>query len=44
MRKVDRELFIPAEMMYKAYFDITLPIGKCQKISYPFIIAQVTFL
>lgn len=42
MRKVPRELFVPAESRHLAYEDIPLPIGYGQTISQPLIVALMT--
>lgn len=42
MRKVPRELFVPAESRHLAYEDIPLPIGHGQTISQPLIVAMMT--
>ncbi len=42
MRKVPRELFVPAESRHLAYEDIPLPIGYGQTISQPLIVAMMT--
>ena len=42
MKRVPRELFVPAESQHQAYKDIPLPIGEDQTISQPFIVALMT--
>jgi protein-L-isoaspartate(D-aspartate) O-methyltransferase len=42
MRKVPRHLFVPESMRPVAYADRPLPIGHCQTISQPFIVAYMT--
>jgi protein-L-isoaspartate(D-aspartate) O-methyltransferase len=44
MRKVDRRLFVPESLRSQSYFDGPLPIGECQTISQPFIVAYMTEL
>jgi protein-L-isoaspartate(D-aspartate) O-methyltransferase len=39
MRMVRRELFVPADLQYRAYQDSPLPIGEDQTISQPYIVA-----
>jgi protein-L-isoaspartate(D-aspartate) O-methyltransferase len=41
MAKVDRMLFVPAELKNQAYKDGPLPIGKEQTISQPYIVAYM---
>ncbi len=42
MRLVPRHEFVPAELMYAAYDDRPLPIGECETISQPYIVAVMT--
>ena len=42
MEKVPRHLFVPPELMDRAYEDNPLPIGYDQTISQPFIVAYMT--
>ena len=42
MQHVPRELFVPAECRYMAYKDVPLPIGECQTISQPYIVALMS--
>ena len=42
MRKVERHLFVPPELAYKAYGDHPLPIGYGQTISHPYMVAFMT--
>jgi len=42
MRKVERHLFVPAELQAIAYSDEPLPIGYGQTISQPYIVAYMT--
>lgn len=42
MRKVERHLFVPPEMLAQAYDDHPLPIGYGQTISQPYIVAFMT--
>jgi len=42
MRKVERHLFVPAELVSKAYSDHPLPIGYGQTISQPYVVAFMT--
>ncbi len=44
MRDTPRHLFIDEGLAHKAYEDIALPIGQCQTISQPFIVALMTEL
>lgn len=44
MKKVPRERFIPLEYKGMAYEDYPLPIGECQTISQPYIVALMTEL
>ncbi|MBE3064291.1 MAG: protein-L-isoaspartate O-methyltransferase, partial [Spirochaetes bacterium] len=39
MRRVERHLFVPADMRGRAYTDSPLPIGEGQTISQPYIVA-----
>jgi protein-L-isoaspartate(D-aspartate) O-methyltransferase len=41
MLEVDRDLFVPEELMDKAYEDGPLPIGKGQTISQPYIVGYM---
>lgn len=41
-RKVERHLFVPAELSQSAYADFPLPIGEGQTISQPYIAALMT--
>ncbi len=42
MLKVPRHLFVPPELVDRAYDDCPLPIGKGQTISQPYIVALMT--
>ena len=42
MRRVERHLFVPADMRGRAYADSPLPIGEGQTISQPYIVALMT--
>jgi protein-L-isoaspartate(D-aspartate) O-methyltransferase len=42
MRKVERHLFVPAELASYAYADQPLPVGYNQTISQPYIVAYMT--
>ena len=42
MLKVPRHLFVPPEIVDRAYDDCPLPIGKGQTISQPYIVALMT--
>lgn len=42
MRKVPREEFVPEAMRNRSYSDGPLPIGYCQTISQPFVVAFMT--
>ncbi len=42
MRKVERHLFVPPELVREAYADHPLPIGHGQTISQPYIVAFMT--
>jgi protein-L-isoaspartate(D-aspartate) O-methyltransferase len=44
MRKVERHLFVPADLRHLAYEDFPLPIGEGQTISQPYIVALMTEL
>jgi protein-L-isoaspartate(D-aspartate) O-methyltransferase len=44
MRKVQRHLFVPAQVQDLAYADHPLPIGASQTISQPYIVALMTEL
>ena len=44
MGSLPRQLFIPAELRYRAYIDGPLPIGEGQTISQPYIVAFMTQL
>jgi len=39
MRRVPREMFVPADLAREAYIDAPLPIGHGQTISQPYIVA-----
>jgi protein-L-isoaspartate(D-aspartate) O-methyltransferase len=41
MRRVPRELFVPAELRESAYADAALPIGAGQTISQPYMVALI---
>jgi protein-L-isoaspartate(D-aspartate) O-methyltransferase len=41
MAQVPRELFVPAELRYRAYEDAALPIGESQTISQPYMVARI---
>lgn len=41
MEKIDRSLFVPPNMIEKAYEDGPLPIGEGQTISQPYIVAYM---
>src|SRR3989338_10173998 len=41
-RKVERHRFVPKEYLDSAYGDHPLPIGNCQTISQPYIVALMT--
>jgi protein-L-isoaspartate(D-aspartate) O-methyltransferase len=41
MEEVDRALFVPDDMLHKAYEDRPLPIGRDQTISQPYIVAYM---
>ncbi len=43
-KKVERHKFVPAEFLESAYSDHPLPIGSCQTISQPYIVALMTEL
>ena len=42
MKKVPRHLFVPKDLIHKAYEDRPLPIGHEQTISQPYIVAYMT--
>ncbi len=42
MRRVDRALFVPPELIAQAYADGPLPVGHGQTISQPYIVAVMT--
>ncbi len=42
MRKVERHLFVPADLRNRAYDDSPLPIGEGQTISQPYVVALMT--
>jgi protein-L-isoaspartate(D-aspartate) O-methyltransferase len=42
MRKVERHLFVPSEVVSRAYGDHPLPIGYGQTISQPYVVAFMT--
>ena len=44
MRRVPRELFVPAQLRHAAYDDSALPIGHGQTISQPYIVATTLAL
>ncbi|MCX7020180.1 MAG: protein-L-isoaspartate(D-aspartate) O-methyltransferase [bacterium] len=44
MRRVDRALFVPSNLVNEAYSDNALPIGRQQTISQPYIVALMTDL
>ncbi len=41
MGKVEREIFVPEGLKYRAYEDTPLPIGQGQTISQPYIVAYM---
>ena len=41
MERVPRELFVPEEERPRAYADAALPIGYCQTISQPYMVARI---
>ncbi len=41
MEEVDRSLFVPDDLLHKAYEDRPLPIGRDQTISQPYIVAYM---
>ena len=41
MREVPREAFVPASVAASAYEDGPLPIGECQTISQPYVVARM---
>ncbi|MDZ7737833.1 MAG: protein-L-isoaspartate(D-aspartate) O-methyltransferase [Bacteroidales bacterium] len=42
MKKVERHLFVPEMVRFRAYIDSPLPIGEGQTISQPYIVALMT--
>jgi protein-L-isoaspartate(D-aspartate) O-methyltransferase len=44
MRRLDRRLFVPAELAGRAWDDCPLPIGAMQTISQPYVVATMTSL
>ena len=42
MRKIDRSLFVPPEIRFRAFSDHALPIGHDQTISQPYVVAAMT--
>jgi protein-L-isoaspartate(D-aspartate) O-methyltransferase len=42
MKKVPRHLFVPEDLLSRAYSDEPLPIGEGQTISQPYIVAYMT--
>ena len=44
MREIPRHLFVPDDYILNAYIDRALPLGECQTISQPFIVARMTEL
>src|SRR5450756_2777358 len=44
MAQVPRELFVPVEMLSRAYVDGALPIASGQTISQPYMVAHMTEL
>ena len=44
MRRVPRQLFVPADLVGEAYADRALPIASGQTISQPFVVARMTEL
>jgi protein-L-isoaspartate(D-aspartate) O-methyltransferase len=44
MGRVPRELFVPESLRAYAYSDDALPIGECQTISQPFVVATICSL
>jgi len=44
LRRVPRQLFVPAELRQEAYADRPLPIGHQQTISQPYIVALMSEL
>lgn len=44
MRGVPRHLFVPEPLVEDSYIDRPLPIGDCQTISQPFMVARMTQL
>jgi protein-L-isoaspartate(D-aspartate) O-methyltransferase len=41
MSRVPRELFVPSELLSRAYDDAALPIGEGQTISQPYMVARI---
>src|SRR5438270_9835732 len=41
MERVPRELFVPPELLSRAYDDAALPIGDGQTISQPYMVARI---
>ncbi len=41
MKRVEREIFVPEGLKYRAYEDSPLPIGEGQTISQPYIVAYM---
>ncbi|NTV30167.1 MAG: protein-L-isoaspartate(D-aspartate) O-methyltransferase [Candidatus Omnitrophica bacterium] len=44
LRKVERHLFVPGDVLADAYGDFPLPIGEGQTVSQPYIVALMTEL
>lgn len=44
MRRVPRHLFVPSDLLSRAYYDGPLPIGLGQTISQPYIVAAMSEL
>ena len=44
MREIPRHIFVPKDCVSNAYIDRALPLGECQTISQPFIVARMTEL
>ncbi len=42
MERVERHRFVPADYQHLAYEDSALPIGHCQSISQPYMVAAMT--
>jgi protein-L-isoaspartate(D-aspartate) O-methyltransferase len=42
MKRIPRHLFVPKDLLSRAYFDEPLPIGEGQTISQPYIVAYMT--